>query len=915
MEIFQYVEIFKRRKWIIIITMLATFVVTVVASIYFPRKYSASSVLRIIPYNTTNPSYTQMMYADRIMKTYVEIATSKAALTELRTRLGIPESRPIDVKAEIIPETELIQVTVKDLDPMMAYTMSNQLAEIMVGENIVRDIRLTVVDSASMPKSSSQNSALLMAVFGLFVGAIGGIGLALISENIDKRLYTTRQVEAIVKSPILGEIPAISRRKQNDFLIDHPPVNDAFRRLTINLLSKMSAANIHTLMLTSAIPGEGKTSIACNLARYIAQFDMKALVVDADFYRPAVSKYFYLPPDDGLDAVLMNNVSLDEAVKESQFPGVFLLMNEGRMRGEFDPIDFAGLSVLLERLKNQYDIIIVDSPAYLGVADTSALATLVDGVLLVSRVGRVNRDDLTFTIDHLGTMKARILGVVVNGVKNSSPSRYNRYYDYQSPKKQAQSRVDQGRESIKREDQVIVPAGPPKPAREGVTPTVQAIGAAKALKIDDPLKISDPIKSASGVGQKTRTQGVRKKPPRILILLENHAYPFDVRVQPHAEALHARGYHVTVASPRIKGLAWHETIDDVEVYRFPFLQAGKSKFSYLLEFSVATVMMTLITLWIWMRRGMDVLYFYNPPDLLFLVGAIPKLFKVKVIFDVRDVAPELFQAKYSRVNPTLSKLLCWMERKSCRLADHVIVVNESYRHLIMNRNHISGERISIVRQGPDLERINPLEPVADLREQAPILIGYLGSMAKERGVGHLLRALKYLDQMNIKDWLCVLIGQADPSLDIEREAENLGIVDRIWCTGFLTQEKWLPILSTVDICVDPGPSNPINNISTTNKMMDYMALGKPLVVFDLPERHVTAGDSALYAQPNDEEQFALKLAKLIEAPDMRREMGDIGRKLIEQKLAWQYQRERLLNIFGEITQWQPEVTSEEVVWA
>lgn len=390
----------------------------------------------------------------------------------------------------------------------------------------------------------------------------------------------------------------------------------------------------------------------------------------------------------------------------------------------------------------------------------------------------------------------------------------------------------------------------------------------------------------------------RDKHLRIVILSENRIYPRDVRVKPHAESLRDAGYDVTVISPGVKGYARHETIDGIKVYRFPFIQAKDAAISYFVEYATATIFLTVLTLWVWMRYGMDVLLAYNPPDLAFIVGLIPKLMGKTVVFDVRDISPELYQAKFLKPNSLVLRLLLLMENLSCRVADHVITVNESYCRLLQKRSGIPDDHMTIIRQGPDLNLMHPTAPDEDLRSRAGTILAYLGNMSRQDGVEHLLYALHHLETNHArKDWFCVLIGGVDDTEFLNRLAHELGIANKLWFTGYLSFDKWLPLLSTADICVEPAPANAVNPISTMNKIMDYMALSKPCVAYDLPEHRVTAADSALYAEPNNPMELAGQMAYLIEHPAEQERLGAIGRARVEQTLALSHQKRRLLELF------------------
>lgn len=389
---------------------------------------------------------------------------------------------------------------------------------------------------------------------------------------------------------------------------------------------------------------------------------------------------------------------------------------------------------------------------------------------------------------------------------------------------------------------------------------------------------------------------------RVVTLLENNPYPADARVRPHMEALAAAGYQVTVMALHRRGQPWQEIVNRVRVYRFP-LPRGTRAINYGLEFLCATLVMTLLTLWVWLRHGLDVLHIYNPPDCLFVAALLPRLAGKTVIYDVRDLAPEFYLAKFEPGSSLLYKLLVRLERVSSRLADHVVTVNESYRRIIMDRHQVPAENISVVRQGPDVAQIHPVEPDFVLRQRADIIIAYLGTMSNIDGIDHLFRALHHLDQQfGHKDWLCALIGPTpDEPEALEALATELGIGDRTWFTGYMPNEQWVRVVSTADIGVEPGPFNSLNNISTCNKLMDYMALGLPSVAYDLHEHRVTAGEAALYARPNDEMDMARQFAVLIENPALRSQLGTIGRKRIQDHLAWDHQKKHLLTVYAGLT--------------
>ena len=390
------------------------------------------------------------------------------------------------------------------------------------------------------------------------------------------------------------------------------------------------------------------------------------------------------------------------------------------------------------------------------------------------------------------------------------------------------------------------------------------------------------------------TQGLR-----IVALLENNPYPEDPRVRPHMQALSEAGYQVTVICPRAKGQLSYEMVNNVRVYRIKLPMVGTRAINYFIEYIYATIAFTFLTLWVWIRHGMDVLHIFNPPDSLFIPGLLPKLAGKKIVYDLRDLSPELYLSKFKAGPRICYSILVWLERMACKLADYIIVVNEPYRQLVLTRDGIPESRVSIIRQGPDLSSFVPGQTDPDLRARAKIILTYLGQISSQDGVEHLIRALHHLDHdFGYTDWLCVIIGRSDTPGMLEELADKLGVSDRIDWTGYLPNEKWIPILQTADIGVEPSPVNPLNTVSTMNKLMDYMAAGEPSVAYDLAEHHVSAGDSALYAIPDDEIDLARQMHRLIKDPELRASMGQVGRRRIEQWLGWAYQKEKLLAVYA-----------------
>ncbi len=386
---------------------------------------------------------------------------------------------------------------------------------------------------------------------------------------------------------------------------------------------------------------------------------------------------------------------------------------------------------------------------------------------------------------------------------------------------------------------------------------------------------------------------------RILMLVENNSYPQDPRVRQEATALTAAGYQVTVICPQRRGQPWQAVHDGVSVYRFLAPLEANGFLGYIWEYGYSTLAMFLLSIFVFFRRGFDVIHTHNPPDTLVLIVACYKLLGKRFIYDHHDLAPEMYQALFDDSNKVLHKLLIYFEKFSCQLADHIIATNESYKAVEMERGKVPAERITIVRNGPDLNRLKLEEPKAELRRPGKATLCYVGVMGFHDGVDYLLRALKHLlDDLGRDDFFCILVGGGNAWSTMKSLSKELDLTDYVFFTGPVGHSEVAHYLSSADICVAPEPSNTYNDRSTMIKITEYMALGKPIVAFDLPEHRFTAQGAAAYAQPNNELDFAKQISTLIDNPEQGQKLGKIGRKRIETELAWPYQVQRLLEAYG-----------------
>jgi glycosyltransferase involved in cell wall biosynthesis len=383
---------------------------------------------------------------------------------------------------------------------------------------------------------------------------------------------------------------------------------------------------------------------------------------------------------------------------------------------------------------------------------------------------------------------------------------------------------------------------------------------------------------------------------RILILVENLSVPFDRRVWQESRALVEAGHEVTVICPRgsKRDTEAYAQIDGVEIHRYALEAATGGPSGYLKEYGAALWHSLRIARRLDRERPFDVIQACNPPDLFFLVALPFKLRGARFVFDHHDLVPELFRSRFGAGGPLL-RATELLERATFKLADHVISTNESYRQVALTRGHMDPERTTVVRSAPDLTRFVPVPPDESLRRGRRHLVCYLGVMGPQDGVDYALRALASLrDDLGRDDVQAAFVGHGDAWDDLVALAHELGLDDRVEFTGRVPDADVVRYLSTADVCLAPDPKNPLNDVSTMNKIVEYMAMSRPLVSFDLIEARVSAGDAAVYATPNDEREFARLVSELLDDPGRCAQMGALGRQRVERELSWEHSRRNLL---------------------
>ena len=387
---------------------------------------------------------------------------------------------------------------------------------------------------------------------------------------------------------------------------------------------------------------------------------------------------------------------------------------------------------------------------------------------------------------------------------------------------------------------------------------------------------------------------------KVLIIVENLPVPFDRRVWMEATTLKSAGYEVSVICPVGKGYEAHcEVIEGIYIYRHPLPAEANSALGYLREYACALWHEWRLACRVWHERGFDVIHACNPPDLIFVIGAWFKLWhRTKFIFDQHDLNLELYESKFNSRHDIFFQVLKLAERLTFATANTVISTNESYRAVALQRGRKTAMQVHVVRSAPDLTKFKPVSADPVFRRGREFLIGYLGVMGPQDGLDYLLRAAAELVLKRKQDIQFCLIGGGPMFEQLQTMAQKLGIEEHIEFTGRISDAEMIARLSSCDVCVNPDPLNPLNDVSTMNKILEYMALGKAIVQYDLKEGRFSAGEASCYAEPNDVKDLATKIEDLLANEPVRMEMGRIGRRRMEESLAWSHQAPRLLRAYA-----------------
>ena len=385
-----------------------------------------------------------------------------------------------------------------------------------------------------------------------------------------------------------------------------------------------------------------------------------------------------------------------------------------------------------------------------------------------------------------------------------------------------------------------------------------------------------------------------------LFIVENNSVPHDQRPWREAQAIRELGYDVSVISPvKDRTSPKFEVINNISIYRHYRPSNANSKIKILIEYANALFWEYFLSFKIFLKKPFHYIHAANPPDHTFLIALFFKLFNVKYIYDHHDLTPEMYHSKYGR-SDVFYKILLVIEKINMKIADKVISTNESYKRIAIERNKKNTSDVHVVRNGPDLTLVNHIEPDYSYKGDFEYLVAYIGSVGLQERIDVLLDAIRYIVyKKKMNNTKFVIIGSGSSLKDIVELSKSMNISQYVHFTHYVPFPQFYNILAAADICVNPEFTNKYTNYSTMVKIMDYMVVGKPIVQFETIEGKKTAEDASIYVKNNDEKKFAEAIIELLNAPEKRGAMGQIGKKRINEYLNWEKQKPNLLNVYGD----------------
>jgi glycosyltransferase involved in cell wall biosynthesis len=393
--------------------------------------------------------------------------------------------------------------------------------------------------------------------------------------------------------------------------------------------------------------------------------------------------------------------------------------------------------------------------------------------------------------------------------------------------------------------------------------------------------------------------------PHVLVIVQNLPVPLDRRVWLECRALTEAGYEVSVICPKGEGDPAYQLLDGVHIYKYAPPPQAAGPAGYLLEFVYCWFRTAWLSRKVWRRRPFSVMQACNPPDTYWALARLWRLRGVRFVFDHHDLNPEVYRSRFGEAKRLSSRTqlagLYWLEKRTFRAAHRVISTNESYRRIAIERGGVRRQHTAVVRSGPDTTTMRPGEEKPDLRRGRKHLVVWLGIMGPQDGVDDVLDITRrVVREHGREDVTFAILGFGDCLEDLRRDCTRLDLDDYVALPGRVGPEQIRDYFSTASAGISPDPKNPLNDVSTMNKTMEYLAYGLPVVAYRLAENAISAGECAVHVDPGDAEGFTAELLALLDDTDRRAELGKAGRLRAERELDWAPQAKAYVSVYDDL---------------
>ncbi|QJU54571.1 glycosyltransferase family 4 protein [Herbiconiux sp. KACC 21604] len=390
--------------------------------------------------------------------------------------------------------------------------------------------------------------------------------------------------------------------------------------------------------------------------------------------------------------------------------------------------------------------------------------------------------------------------------------------------------------------------------------------------------------------------------PLVLILVQNLPLPGDRRVWLECKSLRDNGYRVAAITPAAPGDPAYELHEGVHLYKYRPPKETSSIASFLWEFVYCWIRTFFLTMKVTRQRGVPaVIQSCNPPDTFWLIGLIMRIRGSIFVFDQHDLNPEVYESRFNKRGGFYTGLKL-LERATYKTAKETIVTNESYAEVARTRGKVPAERVTVVRTGPDTTVLKPGEADLAARRGRSHLVHFHGVMGPQDGVDIVIRMIDYIVHEKRRDDISFsVLGKGDEYTNLRALVTELGLDDYVYMPGRVSDEELFRYLSSADIGLSADPPNPLNDVSTMNKTMEYMAFGLPVIAFDLKETRFSAGEAAIYVTPATPVAYGNALLALLDEPEQMAQMSRAGRERAENVLDWRFQSVSYLSVFDRLT--------------